>query len=93
MSFFILPSTFLRNLTVIGKNQKSFWIMIHILWCLLVPRLMALMALKVSSRLAKNTRSYRSKTVLFISYKVSQWQYNEAILSALWVAQNQHQQA
>jgi hypothetical protein len=36
MSFFILPSTFLRNLTVIGKNQKSFWIMIHILWCLLV---------------------------------------------------------
>ena len=31
--------------------------------------------------------------ILFISYKVSRWQLNEAMLSALWVAQNQHQQA
>ena len=31
--------------------------------------------------------------ILFTSYKVSRWQLNEAMLSALWVAQNQHQQA
>ena len=31
--------------------------------------------------------------ILFISYKVSRWKLNEAMLSALWFAQNQHLQA
>ena len=37
---------------------------------------------------------FKTKTceLCFIFYKVSQWQY-KATLSALWVAQNQHQQA
>ena len=36
---------------------------------------------------------FKTKTceLCFIFYKVSQWQYNKATLSALWIGQNQHQ--